>query len=175
MKQTFFFYCDWNFTIIIICGWLLGWGLWGIGKCSSPQQAFGAAEFPVVAGRVGHDQNDRVGQELSTTLEPTKCSVYNLTAVYMWFSWDKRRTVCHTVLLHMVTVLDFIVNKASVAVVDFWEWRDRNMETGLLFEPGGLSFLPTPTLYVPHEFCWLCSPTLFWQVCVSLKLINPDI
>lgn len=131
MKQAFFFfflfYCDWNFTIIIICGWLLGWGLWGIGKRSSPQQAFTAAELPVVAGRVGHDQNDGVGQGLSTTLEPTKRSVYNLTAAYMWFSWDERRIVYQIVLLHMVTLLDFIVNKASVADVDFWlsawEWK----------------------------------------------------
>lgn len=42
----------------------------------------------------------------------------------------------------MVTLLDFIVNKAPVVVVDVWlsawECRGRDMETGLLLEPRGL-------------------------------------
>lgn len=46
---------------------------------SSP---FSTAGFPVVAGRVGHDQNDGVGQQFSTTLEPTKHSAYNFTASF---------------------------------------------------------------------------------------------
>lgn len=70
----FFFHCDCNFyydnNLWLCSGCLLGRGLWGIGKQSSPRQAFNAAGFPVVADRVGHDQNDGVGQQLSTTLNP---------------------------------------------------------------------------------------------------------
>lgn len=53
---SFFFFCDWNFSMIIICGFVLAGGLaeacGGVGKRSSPQWALSAAGFPVVAGRV---------------------------------------------------------------------------------------------------------------------------
>lgn len=87
-----FFYCDWNFyydnNLWLCSGWLLSWSLWGIGKQSSPLQSFNAAGFPVVADRVGHDQNDGVGQQLSTTLNPPN-TVFMISLRLIYLGWKE--------------------------------------------------------------------------------------
>lgn len=152
--------------MIIICGFVLAGcsaeACGGIGKQSSPQQAFSAAGFPVVAGRVGHDQNDGVGQQFSTTLNPPN----TLFIIWLQLTCDLAETkgemciklCCNTWRL----LLDFTENRALVAgnpvfspprcvflhlwIYSAWEWVNRgwNMETGLLFEPAVTIFSPLP-------------------------------
>lgn len=116
----FFFFLLWlkfyyDNNLWLCSGWLLGWGLWGIGKQSSPQQAFSAAGFPVVAVQGRTWPKWRGWTAAQHHAQPTKRSVYNLTAAYMWFGWDARWNVHQTVLQHMATLLDFTENRALVA------------------------------------------------------------
>lgn len=92
-----FYYCDCNSTMIIICGFVLaGWGLWGIGKHSSSQQAFSVlllgAGFPVVAGRrAGQDMTKMTGLDSSSaprSTHQTLCLWFDCSRNVIQLRWD---------------------------------------------------------------------------------------
>lgn len=94
--------------MIIICGFVLAGcsaeACGGVGKRSSPQQAFSAAGFPVVAGRVwdmtkmtGLDSNSAPrSNPPNTHTHAHTHAAYNLTAAYVI---QLRRNLYQTILL----------------------------------------------------------------------------